>query len=906
MEYTLVGRDAELATLRAIVARAAEGRGGAVVVEGEPGSGKSRLVDEALTGTVGVQTVRARAREYELSRPVAPIADALDLPTIAETRGAVEACIAAVEDLALDGPVVLVVDDVQWADAGTVGAITAIVRRITSLPLIVVLVRRPTPMSPVLAALLEQLRTDGAATIVLEPLDTDAIAALVTEVVAGGQPGPNLMRLAAGAAGNPFFLLELLSALEEEHGLERVGRVVDTVDDTLPAGLRQTILRRLAGLPEETLATVQLAAVLGPVFDFDELATLVNASPSQLVGVVEPARKAGVLGETGDQLAFRHDLVHEAVYDDLPQSVRRALHGEVGRMLAGADANPARVAHHLAIGAGPGDREAVTWLRRGAAGREAQSVVEMLDRALELLGDDPTTRTEVIAEEIEALVAVGRLGDVRARADEALATTPPPAVEAELRVGLGEALLREGAMPAALEEFLAAATNPAVPEVRRARIRAKVAVARVWSGDYEGAHADAAVALEAGERLGDGVAATTALAVQCVAASREARYDEAIETGRAATARASVATDLEATAPHLYLGQALLVSDHIEEAQRTLRDGLRRCEGVGDASGMLLYANFLTLASFVGGAWDDAVAEADAGRVLAQDIDEPVMLQPLVGLRGLVAANRGEFDTARTSLDDARTALAVEPGQVAWSWVGWLDGLLLEDAGDGEAAAREAQRAFESAEGSVFPLRLWIAIDAARMLMAVDQVDAARGISSLVAELADGLQTPGGRAATDLAEGTVIGDASRLGNAVAAYDAAGLALGSIHGRVALGEVLVQSGERDAAVSVYREALSRAEAIGAVPVARRLVSRLQGLGARSGNRAPRPATGWDSLTPTELQVVGLVTEGLSNPQIGERLFISRRTVSTHLSHVFLKLGVKSRTELAAAAASEARV
>jgi hypothetical protein len=157
-----------------------------------------------------------------------------------------------------------------------------------------------------------------------------------------------------------------VAALLSEGAVRTVDGRAEVVEMTLPPNLRLTILRRLSFLPEQTLEALRPASILGSSFSLTELSATTERSVLELSSVLAEAIRAKVLEDDGERLRFRHDLIHEAIYEDLPASVRLALHREAGRRLAGAGAEPLRVAEHLARGATQGDAEAVAWLTRAA------------------------------------------------------------------------------------------------------------------------------------------------------------------------------------------------------------------------------------------------------------------------------------------------------------------------------------------------------------------------------------------------------------------------------------------------------------------------------------------------------------------------------------------------------------
>ena len=245
----------------------------------------------------------------------------------------------------------VVIEDLHWADPSTVLALDHLGRRQTHLPVVVLGTYRPSPRPADLGRVVDHLAGHGALHLLLGPLDDSAVASLV-EDVAGAPPGPELLSAAAGAAGNPLFVTELVRELKAEGALRIVGGVADVEGRVVPPSFQLLVLRELSLLPEPTLHVLRVASIMGTSFSMADL-----------------------------------ELVREAVYLDLPPAVRRGLHHQAGRVLAAAGATALQVATHMSRGAELGDVDAAEWLMRAAgeaAPRAPAVAVELLRRALEL------------------------------------------------------------------------------------------------------------------------------------------------------------------------------------------------------------------------------------------------------------------------------------------------------------------------------------------------------------------------------------------------------------------------------------------------------------------------------------------------------------------------------------------
>ncbi len=371
------------------------------MVRGEPGIGKTRLVGEALAGckSLGFEAFVAAASEMEMRRPFGVIADALQLRSAADearieirqmlSRPAnkaaeggqanpegiefqlAERVVEYLEARAAKAPVLLLAEDLHWADPASLMTFGRLAREGAQLPLLLIGTLSPYPARAEVRSLLAALEKLGVGRLELGPLSQAEVEELVGQL-AGAPPGDGLLRLVGGANGNPFYVNELVAAVSADGTLSvGPGGRAEVVEGQLPASLRQTVLHRLGGLPGSTLDVLRTAAVLGESFGVGELQALLSHPVAEIVGTLQPAIEAGVLMGTEKGVAFRHRLVREAVYEDMPLPLRRAQHREVVGTLAAAAVPGERVAAHFVLGAEPGDSEAAGWLR-GAARRNGR------------------------------------------------------------------------------------------------------------------------------------------------------------------------------------------------------------------------------------------------------------------------------------------------------------------------------------------------------------------------------------------------------------------------------------------------------------------------------------------------------------------------------------------------------
>jgi DNA-binding CsgD family transcriptional regulator/tetratricopeptide (TPR) repeat protein len=934
----LAGRTSELDSLVELLRRAGEGPCQVALIEGEAGIGKTRLLAEALDRArgLGFQPFVGTAAELERDRPFGALVEAFDLhPTASDPERAeighllvgdrdplegsrlslaeapalrfrvLEAVLTLVERLCLSAPVVIAVEDLHWADPSTLLVLRQLCRRLVHLPLALIGTLRTSPRSPELDRLLGEFATHGGLHLLLGSIDPEAVVALVTEVVRT-PPGPTLLQAVEGAGGNPLYVTELLRALSSQGAIQvREGRA-ELPELSLPPSFRLLILRQLESLPADTIEVLRVASILGTSFSLAELSTVLDTPSSALVHKLQDAIRAGVLGEAAERLAFHHELVRQAVYTDLPLSVRRALHLQAGRALAAAEAPPDQVATHLAVGAAPGDQQAIDWLRRAAevAARRAPSVaVRLLERASELQRPTDPARDQVAAELVALLAWSGRLADAETRARQLLVLGVPADVERTLRVTLAEAMLARGQAGDALQEM--EALTPTLPEhdPQRARLLAFAGWTRLFAGDLQGAVALEHEVLAATERERDEAARSVALSGLGIASHLLGDLERAVGLGREAigSAEQDPTHYLDRYPARLFLGWALQDGDQMAEADRVLREGLRRSEELGLGVHLPYYHARLGALRFVSGEWDDAIAELEAAIQAGEEQQGGALILPR-SLLALIAIHRNQLLAAEEALELAEREFAETGSAYGVDVMVWARALLLEARRDALALSI-LETAWAGGPLSRIPPQLVpIGPDLVRLAVAGGRPELGQAVVEAMDEATAGSPVATWRAAATWCRGLLHGDADALVEAVTTYQQAPRPIERARACEDAAAALSSAGRGEEAAALLGEGVGVYERVGAMLDLNRADAALRTLGIRGGRRGARrrPSRGWESLTPTETEVVRLVTQGLTNVEIGRRLSISRRTVETHLSHIFGKLGVSSRVQLAARA------
>jgi ATP/maltotriose-dependent transcriptional regulator MalT len=911
-----------LQTLTACLDRTRAGSAAVAVLEGAAGIGKTRLVNEliARAGRDGFRCLPA-ACEETLGRPLGPLLDALagigqgdrpgsgdEAPPASEPSEyrLVEELSDRLERLSATDPLLLTVDDLQWADPSTLTAIRRLARRLALRPVAVVVAVRSQHPAAVAGAVDDLLRL-GAAHVRLGGLSQDAAVRLVGDL-AGLEPGQRLLQLLRGASGNPLYLVELTRSMVQEGALQDAGGVAEVVGDGLPDTFRVLVVRRLRSLSQPARRAVQAGAILGLSFGPAELAATLGSSAFELAPALEDAVRAGVLQDAGDRLAFAHALVRQVVYEEVPTSLRTQLHRETAAALIANGVPPDRVATHVALGADRGDRAAVRWLREAAARAARQApgtAADLLERARAIVAPTDPDRDDLLADLAMAWATTGRLREAETLADEVLRRRPDPTVAGRLRAGMVYALCWQGRPGQAVAESRAA--EPDLSPDDRVLVEAESLVAQVLAGDVAAAGPRIAGVLHAARRSGHTLARCHALC----AATRErmlgGHLAEAISLGGEAVRLAEADPALAPAQPWFFLGLALMIADRTDEAEVVVRRGREVAEDLGLVWSVPLYMSYLANVCWLTGRWDNALAEDEAARAITEEFG--MHLSVLLASASRLARiwlHRDRADRAEEALAEAEAWLASQGRQGGDALVLSARALLLEAHGQLGPAADLLGRAWHQnlQAGVVSELRL-LAPDLVRLCLASGREQLAASLLPEVERIAAQLGVPSAQGAALRCRGLLARDPEVLLAAVAAYRRSPRLLELAQTCEDAAVHLAGAGRRQAANELLQEA---SQIFGGVQATRDLL-RLRGVARRFGLTGPprsvRPSAGWESLTDSERRVAELVAEGATNREVAATLVISTHTVDSHLRHVFAKLGIASRVQLATIVAKQGR-
>jgi DNA-binding CsgD family transcriptional regulator/tetratricopeptide (TPR) repeat protein len=942
---TFPGREAELELLDEVGRRVLAGEPSAVVIEGDGGIGKSTLVNRAAERwqTHGLEiwtTAIPRSGAFALDdllpdpgtvRAAPPPAHHDDTAvTIVELpRGstgpgtAVNRVLDAIDSRPVACPLAIIVEDAHWAEASTAQDLASFASRLGGRAVLLVVTARPAPRDPDVDVLIATTASVGATRIRLAPLSDSDVADVVRDRL-GAEPGPGLLQLLDGAGGNPLLLDEAMRTLDSEQLLHRDASQsgVATVDvsdavtaaDGLPP-LRIGVLRRSSLVDDVSIDLLRHAAVLGQRFRVDDLSILTERSVRDLTPSLLALSRSGLVVDDGDRLAFRHDLVHDALYRDIPQVLRNALHREAAQVLHGAGASAEQVAVHLQVAASaePALIDLTFDVSGVLLGRSPALARRLLLALLEVLPGSHDRRPAALAAVAAAAAQTGDLAVAREYAAAALEHDADVASHHLARMALVSVSVSTGAMAQAVADLQAASALPGLPADDRLRSDALRSYYRIWAFDLAGARSEANAILD---ELGSGQRAVSTRAskegearaheVLALVDLADGHAADALDHARLAHAALgrSVAARPGESLVHQALGLALVDNDRIDEAITAVGVGQRLAEETGTRGAQVFYATSASMMNVVRGRLDDALALSDTALVILGDAE----INPVAGLphavRARVALARGDIEAATEAMDRAATAFAsAGPVLGGLAFLTWL-GEVHHAAGRHEAAHDTLVLAWQLGSPARY-LIVWKNLAVALARLSVDRpLDTALALDvrAAVAEGARRGSTQSATAVLHRVEGLLDGDPDRLMNAVACLRLTERSLDLAECLIDTARCLERtrsdsgaSAEVDALLAEASDVATRIGATGLVEAAALRSGRRRTRPARS---VPRPTFGWESLTPTENLVAELTAQGLTNPQIGEQLGMSRRTAETHLSHVFVKLGITNRAQLAA--------
>ena len=955
----LVGRDGELSSLDQALAEVDQGRAAAIDVVGEPGIGKTRLLAELATraDTGGRLVLSGSASDLELDLPFAVFVDALDeylrgldtpsfacldddvrselahvfpsLAGLATTAGVAvqheryrthRAVRGLLEHLARTGTVVLVLDDLHWADPASVELVGALLRRPPAAAVLMTLAHRPRGMAERLQTALERSYRAGTLTrIELQALTAGEARELLGETVAAADAAA----LYEESGGNPFYLEQLARSTVLASDATSEGDETSLLGFGVPSSVVAALVEELALLSDSARAVLQGAAVAGDPFEPELAAAAAEQPEGAVIDAIDELLQLDLLRvtEVPRRFRFRHPLVRRAVYHSTATGWRLGAHERCAEALAARGASAAARAHHVERSARQGDAGAVAVLRE--AGDEAvrlapASAARWYAVALRLLPESstPKERIDLLSNRARALTAASRFADSHDALVEAIAFVPEDSPELRARLDR-ECASVEGLLgrhdEAGLRLTTALANLPDQDSAEAVALLVDLTMNAAWRASYEAMQETAERAVAAARRLKDPRLTAAALAGLALADS----MNGAPARAEAARAEAELLVDSltdDELAGHLQaaalLGGVELYLDRYAEGDRHANRALAIARATGQGE------HVLVLIQTVGAIWRQRGKLAKASELLDGGIEAARVLGNTHALvwglssRSSTALRIGDVELALASARESVELLQGAGGSFHSA----------EAAADLAAALLEtgqAEPAIELLLGSSGgeQLRLIAGSPRARYLevlararIAVGLPGDARRTANSAQAWATSLQLPMARVWADRASATVdlhAGEAAlaaeRALASAALADEVGAPVEAALSRILAGRALAQAGEPEHAAAELQHAARELATRGALRYRDEAERELRKLGRTVYRRsnAGTGEAGLESLTERELQLARLVVDRKTNPQIAAELFLSQKTVETHLRNIFRKVGVSSRVELARA-------
>jgi len=931
-----VGREPELAALRSAAKGLSRGQGSLVWVEGEPGIGKSSLVAEALADTNGVRLDIGWGVADELTErlPLRVMLDCLQVrPGSPDPRRAqaadllrgrqaglfangdvsaagVEVLVALANELCAIAPVVMVIDDVQWADEASLVVWHELAASIDQLRLLLIGTCRLSARRPEVQQVRSAVARRGGQVIGLQPLAETEVATLVRGML-GSPPGDVLRRLTAQAAGNPLYVRELVDALIREGALQAGDSAeISVAAERVPASLAVVLMDRLGSVPGVTEQMLRMAALLGGRFAVTDLAVLLRRPASELTAGIQAALTAGILVSSDLELAFRHPLIQQALYESMPAALRAALHAEAAQALAAASADGLIVAQQLFSAGLPGGDWARDWLLEAAPAlttRAPQLAADLLQREVNAMPAGAPGWDGLIVSLLRALLAAGSYEDAAGQAGRALPAITDPLRRAEAYWVLVRAQDGTGRIEEAVSTARQALAEADLPRTWQARLLAMLPMLeRAVSGHLDTTDSSAREALAVAQDAGDAFATAHALADLWLSYSIRRDHPAAlgyIDQALDVLGEDPGYADLRSFAldGRIFTLENLDRWPDAEQALRQAREFGQRSKSPDHAWAVAAVLRYWL------GQWDDAVAELGSDDQNAPGLTHSFLRERWSALlvHGVAALIAGHRDQQATADEQLRRGLALRvhavPDRENQDFLIAAHALALEQSGETRQAVEVLGTILPRRDGEMTLIHQWLP-DLVRLAVAAGDSQTARAATrACQAEAAAETRPARAGAASLRCQGLLLADPGPLREAVAHYRAVGPAVQLPAALEDLAVVLAGHGQEAEAKAALNEAVGQYEGLGAAWDIRRAEGRLRPYGVRRGARglrAERAATtaGWGALTPTEIRIAGLVAAGMSNPDIASQLFLSRNTVQTHVSHILAKLGAKGRVEI----------
>ncbi|UFS60599.1 ATP-binding protein [Subtercola endophyticus] len=914
------GRDPELAILTRAIDTVIHGQGGWLVVSGQPGAGKTRLLEDAKerAQAAGARFFYGSGDSEGHLTPFAPLLSGMEaagVELLAEDELAglesnpenrfwvLQELQDGLDRVSLAGPMVIAIDDLQWCDDATLLALKTLPLRLSASPILwIVAVRQSAMKASRITSVFERYGDIGESQLILGSLSDAAVASMVEDVV-GATPDARMLRSVLQSEGLPLYVLELLGGLVDEGLISSENGVAHLIGSAVPQRFRESVKSRVSALSPQCRQILEVASVIGRTFQLEVLADMLDVSVGDLIDPVREAVDAGLLLEVGD-LRFSHDLFREIIEESVPSTAHRILRRKVIDVQLARGGNVVEVATMLADSAQPGDVDAVMVLR--SAARQLSSLTpstaaDLAVRALELSpGHDPE-RAEIVSEAATYLWQAGQAIQARRLIDKELSGAASGEEEALLRLGVTR-MSSQFSFAEAVRQATIALALPNISDSTRQNLEAQLALNTLMTADVQ---RPVDITTASPDNL-------AVLATFTIARASRQFYGGKWEPAFASAHEALIIADHAQIRYRTFHNEAIFLSfmyvsaGDIANALREADRGIQETTRLRQGGGLRLWIMARSRVLLDAGRLADAAVEAHA---LLEMVDElgPGNFADITAIYTLVrvALYEGDEDAIRSYRADSQRMFGDEAARIR-NLGSWLLSLIAHWHGEWNTAIELALPVLErlGLPGPYFSGSTDAADDVIFVRLAL-RTGHRQGAEAMVAfaeaRAAENRPFPILRATAMHARALLTDDRSLLSKAV-------VLLESIDRPVVLGSALEDLGritaESDPASAIehFKNASKLYADAGAFNEERRINRRLADLGAppevESAAGTGAAGTGaWSTLSAAQRSVASLIVQGLTNRQVAEKLNLSPHTVNAHLRFAFTKLGVHSRVELA---------
>jgi ATP/maltotriose-dependent transcriptional regulator MalT len=955
----LVGRDGELATFDGTLDGLERGRPAAIAIAGQAGIGKTRLIEElvARAGARGYLALAGSGSELERDLPFSVFVSALDefvgglgehplaelddgvraelasvFPSLPAQRGDLRvapqheryrshrAVRALLQLLGHRRPLVLVLDDVHWADPASIELLGALLRRPPAAGVLIAVALRLRQAPEMLSSALERAaRAETLTTIELSPLSL----AQARELLGGTVTDAEAALLFEETGGNPFYLQQLGRSLGIA-SRQPAAATTSLTDIGVPAAVAASLHEELRQLPDSVRRALQGAAVAGDPFEPELAAAAAALSDGETMDAIDRLVSLDFVRDTDvpRRFRFRHPLVRRAVYESTAAGWRLRAHERCSAALALRGAPPVARAHHVERSARVGDVDAVTVLRAAgeAAGRLApESSARWFAAALRLFPPDAPVRDriELLLARTRALAAAGRFTESHEAVREAAALAPREPSELFTTVATTCASIERflGRYEDAHARLLGALRLlPDGASVERVELLMELTLNEFYRSGYAAMRDWGTAALAAASDLEDAALLAAAAVMPAFADAMTGPTGVARSSRARAAALVDALSDEELSArPHTagWLAIAEVYLDLYAEADAHASRALRLTRETGEGDPLHRLYPVLPRVWYVRGKLAEAAELLDGAIEAGRLLGSPPALAGNLFNRSVIALATGDLDLALATAEESFDLTGGLDAGFVSAWAAARLAAVRFEMGQAEVAAGLLVEHAGGEELARIPgswRSYWLEL-LTRCWLTLDRPGQAERAAGLAQDMAASVDLPLARAWADRAAAAVAlhaGDArgavERSLASTAAAEAVGAPIEAALSRTLAGRALAAVNERDLAVAELRAAAQSLDACGALRYRAAAERELGKLGRRPyrRTRAAAGGSGLGSLTERELEVVRLVVDRKTNPEIAAALYLSQKTVETHLRNIFNKTGVATRVALAHAA------